>query len=272
MAFKKQRFNHYAMPGSSFRKNGGSAGYGGSKGFGGFGCGSGGSSFRKNGGSAGYGGSKGFGGFGCGSGGNDKDRKIPPISDVDSMLDDISVQARCISIWHSHRINAAHNPYSLDMVLQDAYVNNCHPDLRKMNGGLCSGYGGNTKDSGKIPPIRSTTVTRIELFDNNTRSFILEPYNHLLDPIQHQYYETDAVGIGIGDIVPIMFAAGKKIRRTVVVEDVEVQEHEGYVKEMVGGIRDSEPVIVRLIDQSGSAPVVLFNNNFFKLSGYTAWE
>ncbi|GJU86968.1 hypothetical protein Tco_1294514 [Tanacetum coccineum] len=69
--------------------------------------------------------------------------------------------------------------------------------------------------------IRSTTVTRIELFDNNTRSFILEPYNHLLDPIQHQYYETDAVGIGIGDIVPIMFAAGKKIRRTVVVEDVE---------------------------------------------------
>ncbi|GKD27265.1 replication protein A 70 kDa DNA-binding subunit B, partial [Tanacetum coccineum] len=31
-------------------------------------------------------------------------------------------------------------------------------------------------------------------------------------------------------------------------------------------------VIIRLIDQSGSAPVVLFNNNFFKLSGYTAWE
>ncbi|GKE43358.1 replication protein A 70 kDa DNA-binding subunit B, partial [Tanacetum coccineum] len=150
--------------------------------------------------------------------------------------------------------------------------------------------------------VRSATVTWIELFDNNTRSFILEPYNHLLDPIQHQYYETDVVGICIGDIVPIMFAAGKKIRRTVVVEDdtwatmwdeyaykreamrhavfilqlakvkywdgtpaihnalfrtkiyvnheipkiaafrTRVQEHEAYVKEMVGGIRDSEPV------------------------------
>ncbi|GJS81250.1 F-box domain containing protein [Tanacetum coccineum] len=71
------------------------------------------------------------GGFGCWilMECNDKDRKVPPISDVDSMLDDISVQARCISIWHSHRINAAHNPYSLDMVLQDAYNN------RIQNGG-----------------------------------------------------------------------------------------------------------------------------------------
>ncbi|GKD41594.1 hypothetical protein Tco_1261801 [Tanacetum coccineum] len=106
MAFKKQRFNHYAMPGSSFRKNGGSAGFGGSK------------------------------GFGCGSGGNTKDSgKIPPI-----------------------RINDAHNPYSLDMVLQDAYV-------------------------------------------FTTSLFTMR--------------------IGIGDIVPIMFAAGKKIHRTVVVEDAE---------------------------------------------------
>ncbi|GKB34511.1 hypothetical protein Tco_0879453, partial [Tanacetum coccineum] len=31
-------------------------------------------------------------------------------------------------------------------------------------------------------------------------------------------------------------------------------------------------VIVRLIDESGSAPVVFFNNNFVKLSKYTAWE
>lgn len=34
---------------------------------------------------------------------------------------------------------------------------------------------------------------------------------------------TDVIGsvIGIGDIVPVMSAAGKKIRRTVVVEDAE---------------------------------------------------
>ena len=31
-------------------------------------------------------------------------------------------------------------------------------------------------------------------------------------------------------------------------------------------------VIVRLIDETGSAPVVFFNNNFCKLSGHTAWQ
>lgn len=54
--------------------------------------------------------------------GNVKDKKITPIKDVDPMLDDISVQARCISIWHSHRLNASHDPYSLDLVLQDSKV------------------------------------------------------------------------------------------------------------------------------------------------------
>ncbi|GKE68135.1 replication protein A 70 kDa DNA-binding subunit B, partial [Tanacetum coccineum] len=31
-------------------------------------------------------------------------------------------------------------------------------------------------------------------------------------------------------------------------------------------------VIVRVIDESGSAPLLFFNNNFVKLSGHTAWE
>ncbi|GJX95673.1 replication protein A 70 kDa DNA-binding subunit B [Tanacetum coccineum] len=328
----------------------------------------GGSSFRKSGG---YGGSKGFSGSCSGSGGNDKDRKITPTSDVDPMLDDISVQARCISIWHSYWINAAHDPYSLDMVLQDA--------------------------------------------QDNATSF--QTLGSLRTVEGFHCYLIDVIGsvIGIGDIVPVMSAAGKKIRRTVVVEDAEgnrldfmfwtygqpcgmnmqtnemqldmlctptihnalfgtkiyvnrdipeivafrtrVQEHEGYdpsqykilvfaselkvvsiaeffqgcVKKMVGGIRECDPVgyplyrvchntqdtqrtwvglyackqcnkridtlmgrndkpsficdehgnvqvasrfkvIIRPIDQSGSAPVVLFNNNFFNLSGYTAWE
>nr|GEW95637.1 ATP-dependent DNA helicase PIF1-like [Tanacetum cinerariifolium] len=39
---------------------------------------------------------------------------ITMIKDVDPMLDNI------ISLWHSHRLNEAHNPYSLDMVLQDS--------------------------------------------------------------------------------------------------------------------------------------------------------
>ncbi|GKD95346.1 replication protein A 70 kDa DNA-binding subunit B, partial [Tanacetum coccineum] len=218
------------------------------------------------------------------------------------------------------------------------------------------------------------------------------------------YYGNDAVDVigsvvGIGDIVPVMSAAGKKIRRTIVAEDVDgnrldftfwdtwasmwdqyankrdtiehlviilqlgkvkywdgipaihnalfgtkifinrnipeivafkkrVQERDGYdanqvkielfspevkvvsiaeffhgdINRMVGDIRDSKPdshcivyariyrihkehgwaytackqcnkkVILRVIDESGSAPLLFFNNNFVKLSGRTAWE
>nr|GEY08452.1 ATP-dependent DNA helicase PIF1-like [Tanacetum cinerariifolium] len=48
---------------------------------------------------------------------------ITMLKDVDPMLDNITVQGRCISLWHSHRLNEAHNPYSLDMVLQDSQDN-----------------------------------------------------------------------------------------------------------------------------------------------------
>ncbi|GJZ70135.1 replication protein A 70 kDa DNA-binding subunit B, partial [Tanacetum coccineum] len=78
----------------------------------------------------------------------------------------------------------------------------------------------------KISFYKCTTVTRIEPFDTNTNGFILEPFNHLLDPEHHEYYENDAVDVigsvvGIGDIVPVMYAVGKKIRRTIVAEDVD---------------------------------------------------
>ncbi|GKF44897.1 replication protein A 70 kDa DNA-binding subunit B, partial [Tanacetum coccineum] len=68
----------------------------------------------------------------------------------------------------------------------------------------------------------------------------------------------------------------------------------GAINRMVGDIRDSEPdshcivyarihrihkehgwafkVIVRVIDEYGSAPLLFFNNNFVKLSRHTAWE
>ena len=48
--------------------------------------------------------------------------KITKLEDVDPMIDDIAVKARCISLWHSHRKNEEKNPYSLDCVLQDEEV------------------------------------------------------------------------------------------------------------------------------------------------------
>ena len=50
------------------------------------------------------------------------DMKITKLEDVDPMIDDIAVKARCISLWHSHRKNEEKNPYSLDCVLQDEEV------------------------------------------------------------------------------------------------------------------------------------------------------
>nr|GEX37753.1 replication protein A 70 kDa DNA-binding subunit B [Tanacetum cinerariifolium] len=137
------------------------------------------------------------------------------------------------------------------------------------------------ENSGRLPLLpyrfkmsfyKCTTITRIEPFDNNTNGFILEPFNHLLDYEHHQYYENDDVDVigsvvGIGDIVLVMSPAGKRIRRTMILKDVEVEERDGYeanqvkielftsevkvvsiaeffhgaINRMVGCIRDSEP-------------------------------
>ncbi|GKD61891.1 replication protein A 70 kDa DNA-binding subunit B [Tanacetum coccineum] len=196
----------------------------------------------------GYGGSKGYGGSGNsggsgssgGSGGGDKNNKITPISEVDPMLDDISIQGRCISIWHSHKMNAAPDRYSLDLVLQDAqvYIKKefmfmFEPLFEEGKCYIVSNFG-IAENSGRLPLLphrykisfyKSTIVTRIEPFDNNTHGFILKPYHRLLDP-EHQYYEQDAVDVigsvvGIGEIVPVMSANGKKVYRTVVTEDAD---------------------------------------------------
>ncbi|GJU18788.1 replication protein A 70 kDa DNA-binding subunit B, partial [Tanacetum coccineum] len=201
--------------------------------------------YRKGSGYCGYGSSKGFVGSG-GAGGEDSNKKITPISEVDPMLDNIAVQGRCISIWHSHRLNAAHDPYSLDLVLQDAQNNRIQVYIKKefmfrfeplFEEGQCytvSNFG-IAENGGRLPLLphrykisfyKSTIVTRIEPFDNNTHGFVMEPYNRLLDTEHHHYYEQDVVDVigsvvGIGDIVPVMSAAGKKVRRTVVTEDAE---------------------------------------------------
>nr|GEZ78735.1 hypothetical protein [Tanacetum cinerariifolium] len=53
-----------------------------------------------------------------------------------------------------------------------------------------------------------------------------------------------------------------------------VEFFHGAVKKMVSSIHECEQykVIMRIIDQSGSAPIVFFNMMINKLSGYTAWE
>ncbi|GJZ27883.1 replication protein A 70 kDa DNA-binding subunit B [Tanacetum coccineum] len=134
------------------------------------------------------------------------------IKDVDLMLDNITVHGRCISLWHSHMMNQAHNPYSLDMVLQDSQEGQCY-DISNF---------AIAENSGKLPLLphkykisfyKGTVVTRIDSFDNNVNGFILEPFNRLLDGTR-QYHKHEAVVVAIGDIVPVQSVAGQKIRKT----------------------------------------------------------
>nr|GEV78855.1 hypothetical protein [Tanacetum cinerariifolium] len=88
------------------------------------------------------------------------------------------------------------------------------------------------ENSGKLPLLphkykisfyKGAVVTRIDPFDENLNGFILEPFNRLLDGTRH-YHEHEAVDVigsivAIGDVFPIQSAAGRKIRRTVVIED-----------------------------------------------------
>ena len=50
------------------------------------------------------------------------EQSITLLCDIDPMLDDVKILARCISIWKSHPAGKPHEVWSLDMVLQDEHV------------------------------------------------------------------------------------------------------------------------------------------------------
>ncbi|GJU44591.1 zf-CCHC domain-containing protein [Tanacetum coccineum] len=56
---------------------------------------------------------------------------VTMIKDIEPMLDNITMQGRVISLWHSHRVNEAHNSYSLDFVFQDSHNNRIQVYIKK---------------------------------------------------------------------------------------------------------------------------------------------
>ena len=50
------------------------------------------------------------------------EHNLTPLCDIDPMLDDIKVVARCISKWKPHTFGKPSDVWSLDFVLQDAQV------------------------------------------------------------------------------------------------------------------------------------------------------
>ena len=51
-----------------------------------------------------------------------KECTITAVRDINPMVDNMAIKASCISLWHSHKLNEEHDPYSLDCVFQDKEV------------------------------------------------------------------------------------------------------------------------------------------------------
>ena len=50
------------------------------------------------------------------------DLEFTSLDQIDPMLDNIKIKARCISVWHSHPAGKPKQAYSFDIVLQDMQV------------------------------------------------------------------------------------------------------------------------------------------------------
>ncbi|GKA06310.1 replication protein A 70 kDa DNA-binding subunit B, partial [Tanacetum coccineum] len=46
-----------------------------------------------------------------------KEQKITPVKDINPMINNMVLNGRCVSVWHSHKLNEEHDPYNLDYVI-----------------------------------------------------------------------------------------------------------------------------------------------------------
>ncbi|PWA58625.1 hypothetical protein CTI12_AA398040 [Artemisia annua] len=142
------------------------------------------------------------------------------MCDVDPMLDDVTVIARCISTWHSHAKGRPNDPWSLDVVFMDPQVliysllcNRIQATVKKDNmskfawlfeEGDCYHIRnfGIRENGGKYPLLlhkykinffKNTSLTRIHRFDTNHNGFKFEPF---LRFSTSRWAEQEAVGDG----------------------------------------------------------------------------
>nr|GFB22418.1 replication protein A 70 kDa DNA-binding subunit B [Tanacetum cinerariifolium] len=58
---------------------------------------------------------------------------LTQLCEIDPMIDDLKVLARCISLWKSHPAGRPNEVYALDMVFQDAQGNRVQATIRNKN-------------------------------------------------------------------------------------------------------------------------------------------
>ncbi|GKC68969.1 replication protein A 70 kDa DNA-binding subunit B, partial [Tanacetum coccineum] len=134
------------------------------------------------------------------------------LCDIDPMMDDVKVLARCISIWKSHAAGKPNQPWGLDVVLQDLEGNriqasikleNMNKFLAVLDEGSCYRIGdfGVGKNGRKFPLLnhrykinfyQNTSVTRVIHFDQNLCGFKFEPFQNFTTK---RFGSTDTVGI-----------------------------------------------------------------------------
>ncbi|GJT29015.1 replication protein A 70 kDa DNA-binding subunit B [Tanacetum coccineum] len=143
--------------------------------------------------------------------------KLTPIKDISPMVMNMRIRGRVISKWHAHKLNQAHDPYSLELVLQDE-----EGDRNPV-----------TENGGKLPLLphawkvsfyKNTNVTRVDQIDDNLIGFRNEPFTRILDT-NEEYEENNSVGIG--DVVAVNSIGARKIQ-IIVIEDEEYKGREGY--------------------------------------------
>ncbi|GKE03593.1 replication protein A 70 kDa DNA-binding subunit B [Tanacetum coccineum] len=119
------------------------------------------------------------------------------LCDLDSMIDDSKILARCISIWKSHPLGKPNEVWSLDAVLQD--------------------------QQGNRVQATGTTVTMVGSFDNNPRGF---KFKHFTAFTARKFAETELYDV-IGTVVSVSDAIlfnnywKDQLRRTIILEDVQ---------------------------------------------------
>ncbi|PWA85288.1 replication protein A 70 kDa DNA-binding subunit B [Artemisia annua] len=172
-----------------------------------------------------------------------KDLEFTALDQIDPMLDNIKIKARCISVWHSHPAGKPNQAYSFDIVLQDMKGNRIQCTARNndmyrfvplFQQGHCYmitdfSVGENNgilpllNHKYKITFFQSTKVTRIDHFDEDVFGFKLEPFSEILSKRYHEKDSVDVVGaiVAIGDIIQVPNTLVKKVRRTVIIEDTE---------------------------------------------------
>ncbi|PWA37241.1 heavy metal-associated isoprenylated plant protein 41 [Artemisia annua] len=126
------------------------------------------------------------------------EHNITSLCDIDLMLDDVKILARCISIWKSHPAGKPHEIWSLDMIFQDEILSLGTPVLQGLSAGT------------KTPVVK------------------FEPFSNFFNK---EFKETDVVDVigtivSITDPVPFNKDGEDKIRRNVILEDFDGKQLE----------------------------------------------